>query len=174
MPRAALTALRRDAGASVAASGAQRGPRPRPHLAPALAASARSIECMVAIAHASRPDRDGPTGAWCAPPSGANEGSPPDGGFLVPEVWTTELIASMVRGSCHSPQLCDDRPTTAPLADVKVPAIDETSRADGNRWGGAVAYWAGEAHTGGRFHFLASGISSSRPKETDLGLRRIE
>jgi HK97 family phage major capsid protein len=37
--------------------------------------------------------------------------------------------------------------TTRPIADVPLPAIDETSRADGSRFGGVLACWSAEAQS---------------------------
>ena len=37
--------------------------------------------------------------------------------------------------------------TTRPIADVQLPAIDETSRADGSRFGGVLANWSAEARS---------------------------
>jgi HK97 family phage major capsid protein len=79
-------------------------------------------------------------------PTGAGEVDPSGGGFLVATQWATELVGFAYEEATIAP-LCDRRRTAAPLADVKVPAIDETSRADGSRWGGALAYWLAEAST---------------------------
>jgi HK97 family phage major capsid protein len=49
--------------------------------------------------------------------------------------------------------------TDFPLASINSPAINETSRQDGSRWGGALSYWAGEA----------ASISSTLPR-----WRRVE
>jgi HK97 family phage major capsid protein len=76
---------------------------------------------------------------------GANEGNPADGGFLIPEVFSTNLITSIYEGSIFWP-LCetDVRSGTGPLGGIRVPGIDETSRADGSRFGGAASAWAAE------------------------------
>jgi HK97 family phage major capsid protein len=79
-------------------------------------------------------------------PTGAGEVDPSGGGFLVDTQWATELVGFAYEEAVL-PSLCDRRDTKAPLADVRVPAIDETSRADGSRWGGALAYWLAEAST---------------------------
>jgi HK97 family phage major capsid protein len=77
-------------------------------------------------------------------PSGASEGSPADGGILVPEqfvpiVQKTAYDVSEIAG------FVDHRETDNPLAAVKIPGIDETSRADGSRWGGFASYWDDES-----------------------------
>jgi HK97 family phage major capsid protein len=48
---------------------------------------------------------------------------------------------------------------------IKLPAVDETSRVDGSRWGGVRAYWANEADT----------VTASRPKfrTIDLTLEKL-
>ena len=74
----------------------------------------------------------------------AAENDPSAGGFLVGTRWATELVSFAYEESVLAP-LCDRRPTVAPLADLRIPGIDETSRADGSRWGGALAYWLSEA-----------------------------
>ena len=40
--------------------------------------------------------------------------------------------------------MVDRRETDRPN-NWKLPAVDETSRADGKRWGGTLSYWTGEA-----------------------------
>jgi len=77
-------------------------------------------------------------------PTGAGEVDPSGGGFLVPAQWATEMVALAYEEATIAPR-CDRRETVKPLADVKIPGIDETSRADGSRWGGALAYWSTEA-----------------------------
>ena len=154
MPRAALTALRRDAGAPILHS-ARSGIETRRERAAASKAKAAAIardagagafgsfaEFLRSVVRAERGEAT--DARLMRAPAGANEGNPTAGGFLVPEVLTNDLIGSVYEEAVIAP-LCDERPTTAPLADVKVPAIDETSRADGSRWGGAVSYWADEA-----------------------------
>jgi len=74
----------------------------------------------------------------------AGENDPSTGGFLVAEQFVDSLIGSIYEESQIAP-LCDRRETSGPLASVKLPAIDEKSRADGSRWGGSLAYWAAEA-----------------------------
>jgi HK97 family phage major capsid protein len=75
--------------------------------------------------------------------SGMSEGKPSEGGFLVdPEysqqliekVHNTGLLASRVRKMSTNSNV------------VKLPYIDETSRADGSRLGGVRGYWSGEAN----------------------------
>ncbi len=76
--------------------------------------------------------------------SGANEVDPTAGGFAVPEVYSARVIRSIYESAMLAP-LCDVTETGSPLASFKEPAIDETSRQDGARWGGMVSYWEAEA-----------------------------
>jgi HK97 family phage major capsid protein len=73
---------------------------------------------------------------------GSSESVPDDGGFLVqPEydktllqrVWDTGQVASLV----DKMKMNSDR--------LLIPAVDETSRQDGKRWGGILGYWLAEA-----------------------------
>jgi hypothetical protein len=76
-------------------------------------------------------------------PTGLSEGVPADGGFLVPEVFADDFIGSLYKTGQIAGR-CDRKTTTRPLADVELPAIDETSRADGSRFGGVLAYGRAE------------------------------
>ena len=78
-------------------------------------------------------------------PTGAGEVDPSGGGFLVPTEYTQTLIGSIYEEAVLAP-LCDRREVAVP-EDVRIPAIDEKSRADGSRWGGAVSYWLNEGDT---------------------------
>jgi HK97 family phage major capsid protein len=76
-------------------------------------------------------------------PAGASIGDPTGGGFLVEEAWSQELIGLAYEESLVA-ALCDRRPSASQLSAIKIPGIDETSRADGSRFGGIVSYWGGE------------------------------
>jgi len=89
--------------------------------------------------------------------TGAGEAIPSDGGFLVAQefipniidkVYTTSIVAGM----------CSKQPVGPNFNGVKIPAVNETSRVDGSRWGGIRGYWMAEAGT----------ITSSKP-----GIRQI-
>lgn len=77
--------------------------------------------------------------------AGMGESDPSAGGFMVPEEFASRLIEPLYLENPVA-ALCDRWPTSypSPGAPTKIPGIDETSRADGSRWGGATAYWAGE------------------------------
>jgi HK97 family phage major capsid protein len=76
-------------------------------------------------------------------PTGASEGSPTDGGFLVGEQF--EGLKDTIYAAGQVAPFVDRRETGNPLAAVKIPGIDETSRADGSRWGGFASYWDDES-----------------------------
>lgn len=75
----------------------------------------------------------------------ASEVDPTSGGFLVGPRWSDQLRESAYDASVLA-QLVDIEEAERP-ADVKLPSVDETSRADGARWGGFVSYWAAESAT---------------------------
>ncbi len=77
-------------------------------------------------------------------PTGLSEADPTAGGYAVPEVWANEFIGSIYKTG-QVAGLCDRKTSTLPLGDVELPAIDESSRADGSRFGGVLAYWSSEA-----------------------------
>ena len=64
---------------------------------------------------------------------------------MVEPEFAAELIGSLYEEAVVAP-LCDRRHSDKP-ADVHLPAIDETSRADGSRWGGTLSYWEAEGVT---------------------------
>ncbi len=78
--------------------------------------------------------------------SGMSEGKPSDGGFLVQQDYMGELFE---KAYLDSPIL--EKIETIPIGPqfngVKLPAIDETSRATGSRRGAVVAYWRAEGFT---------------------------
>jgi HK97 family phage major capsid protein len=69
-----------------------------------------------------------------------------DGGFAIDEQFVGTLQQSMVDASDIVSRITMI-PTGAGYGGIKMPALDETSRADGSRWGGVRAYWASEAGT---------------------------
>ena len=81
----------------------------------------------------------------------AKETDPTAGGFLVPTEYVETLIDSLYDDAVIAP-LCSRWETET--LETKIPGIDETSRADGSRWGGATAYWMSEADS----------VSSAKPK----------
>ncbi len=91
--------------------------------------------------------------------SGANEAVPSEGGFLVQQDYSNELLDLM-----HDMGELITRVRRIPISGesngIKLPAIDETSRADGSRFGGVQAYWANEGDT----------VSPTKPKFRSINL----
>lgn len=76
--------------------------------------------------------------------SGLSEGVPADGGFLVQTDFATELLkkahqTGLLSSRCRRIQISSNANS------IKINRVNETSRADGSRWGGVRAYWAAEA-----------------------------
>lgn len=74
--------------------------------------------------------------------TGLGEVDPSNGGFLVPTEYLDGLVTSLYSEAVAAP-LCDRRQTDKP-GNAKLPAIDETSRANGQRSGGGLAFWLNE------------------------------
>ena len=87
--------------------------------------------------------RDSMSGETRAP-SGMSEAVPSDGGFLV-GTQQSAMLAERLYDEGRIPALCDRIPISGPFNGIKYPVIDETSRADGYRSGGVLAYWKNEA-----------------------------
>jgi len=85
--------------------------------------------------------------------SGASEQVPADGGFLIQPDFSSEILQLT-----HDTGLIYPRARKVPLSEatnaIKIPGIDEQSRADGSRWGGVRMYWANEADS----------LTGSKPK----------
>ncbi len=79
-------------------------------------------------------------------PTGLSEGVPADGGFLVQTDFATTLLEKVYADSGILSRV-KRIPISANANSLKIPAVAETSRADGSRQGGILAYWAGEAGT---------------------------
>ncbi len=141
MSRPALEIVQRAAAPSRAAPA-------RPYTAAASAAPASAWESfghfLRAVAQGSQPGAPADRRLVRAP-TGLNETDPTAGGFTVSPEWAAELIGSMYEEAVVAP-LCDRRQTDKP-ADVRLPAVDETSRAEGSRWGGSLSYWEAEGVT---------------------------
>ena len=89
-------------------------------------------------------------------PLGLSETTGGDGGFLVPPEYTNQLLMRVYANDILS------RTTLFPMQSnqLKIPAINETSRQDGSRFGGVQAYWAGEA----------VGVSNTKPNFQQISL----
>lgn len=77
-------------------------------------------------------------------PSGMSETVPADGGFLIYPDFSQEVLRL-----AHETGQVWNRGRRIPISDttnaIKIPAIDQTSRVDGSRWGGVRAFWMNEA-----------------------------
>ncbi|MEY8001604.1 phage major capsid protein [Clostridium sp. Mt-5] len=96
--------------------------------------------------------------------SGANEGVAAEGGFLLESDFIADLMSTMDAETQVANRI-RKIPIGANTNKLTTPAVDETSRADGSRWGGVQAYWAAEAGT----------VASSKPKfrEFELKLEKL-
>jgi HK97 family phage major capsid protein len=128
-------------------------------------------EQLVAVAKAGTPMQDG--GAidprlaqvgFIGAASGLSEGVMSEGGALVQTDFQDGLMAgAMAESKVWSKAV--KIPISGNASGVKIKAIDETSRADGSRWGGIRAYWVEEAGE----------ITASKPsfRIIDLQLKKL-
>lgn len=96
--------------------------------------------------------------------SGLNESVPSDGGFLVAKDHSNTLIEKL-HNSSELLQRVSKMSISSNANGIKIPGVDESSRADGSRWGGIRAYWPDEA----------AEITSSKPKfnQIELNLNKL-
>jgi HK97 family phage major capsid protein len=122
-------------------------------------------EFLSAVAEASRPGgRVDPRLTFQNAASGANETIPSEGGFLL----ESDFIADMQNAMMAETQVANRIrriPISANSNRLRALGIDETSRANGSRWGGVQAYWVGEADE----------VTKSKPKfgEIDIKLEKL-
>lgn len=96
--------------------------------------------------------------------SGMSEGVNADGGFLVDKDFSQELL-QQVYASAQLASRCRRVQISAPSNGLKINVIDETSRANGSRFGGVQAYWAAEA--------AAATASKPKFKQLEVGLKKL-
>lgn len=96
--------------------------------------------------------------------SGANEGIPSEGGYLVQKDFAAELLKDVYTTGILAP-MCRKIPISANSNGIKINGVDESSRANGSRWGGVQGYWANEAAT----------VTASKPKfrQIELTLNKL-
>lgn len=96
--------------------------------------------------------------------SGANEAVPSEGGFLVQKDFAAELLKEIHETSVLA-AACRKVPISSNSNGVKLNGIDESSRADGSRWGGVQGYWVNEAGT----------VTATKPKfrQIELSLNKL-
>lgn len=100
---------------------------------------------------------------WGAP-TGANEAVPSEGGFLVQQDFNVSMLEAM-HDLGDLLALVRRIPIGENRNGVKLPMIDESSRVDGSRWGGVLAYWSDEADT----------VTGTKPKfrELEMSLKKL-
>ncbi len=80
--------------------------------------------------------------------TGLGEGVASEGGFLVGTDFVTELLRRTYSNNAVLGAVGYNGPRRIPISagsnSVKINAVNETSRADGSRWGGVRAYWKEE------------------------------
>ncbi len=79
-------------------------------------------------------------------PTGLSEEVPADGGFLVQTDFATTLLEKTFAASGIISRVFRV-PISANSNSIKIPAVADSSRADGSRSGGILAYWVGEGDT---------------------------
>lgn len=96
--------------------------------------------------------------------TGLNESVGSDGGFLVEEDFTKELLKRTYDTGILASK-CNKIPLSTAANSMKINGIDETSRKNGSRWGGIQAYWEGEADA----------LAGTKPKfrQMELNLRKL-
>jgi len=96
--------------------------------------------------------------------TGLAESTPSLGGFLVQEDFSSQLLEAAHAQSVLYPKTRKLR-LSSNANSIKIPGIDETSRADGSRWGGIRAYWEGEGAT----------LTASSPKfrNVEMSLKKL-
>ena len=100
-------------------------------------------EQLTAVVRAGRTGEIDPRLLQLRAISGASELVPSDGGFLVQQDFAGEILQrSYEMGQILS--RCRRIPIGANSNGLKIPAIDETSRATGSRWGGVQVYRTNE------------------------------
>lgn len=96
--------------------------------------------------------------------TGLNENVGSDGGFLVDDDFSTEILKRAYDTGVLASR-CNRVPLSTNATGLRINAIDESSRANGSRWGGIQAYWEGEADA----------LSGSKPKfrQMELNLHKL-
>lgn len=122
-------------------------------------------EQMLAIVNAGRPGGSiDPRLLAIQNATGASEGVPADGGFLVQTDFAAELLRDVYETGILAPR-CRKIGISANANSIKINGVAESSRADGSRWGGVQGYWAAEAAT----------VTATKPKfgQIQLNLNKL-
>lgn len=118
-------------------------------------------EQLIAVARAEL--RQGTDPRLFRAATGLGETVPSDGGFLVQQDYSTELLQQTFETGLL-PSRCRRITISSPSNSVKLNGVDETSRAS-TRFGGVLAYWADEA----------AEKTASKPKfrQIELSLKKL-
>lgn len=121
-------------------------------------------EQLKAVYNAAQPNRPIIDERLMNSASGANESVPSDGGFLVQTDFASELLRNAYETGILAPR-CKKIPISTNANGLKINALDDSSRANGARWGGIQTYWENEADL----------LVGSKPKfrTMDLSLKKL-
>ncbi|SHK48833.1 phage major capsid protein [Paramaledivibacter caminithermalis] len=121
-------------------------------------------EQMMAVYRAACPNGRVDSRLTTRAASGLSESLPSDGGFLVQQDFVSELLKRAYNTGVIASK-CRKIPLSTNSNGLKINAINESSRANGSRWGGIQTYWENEADQ----------LISSRPKfrVMDLSLKKL-
>ena len=97
-------------------------------------------EQMMAVYRASQPAAKIDPRLTTRSASGLNATNPSDGGFLVETQFVKELLKRAYETGILASR-CKKIPLTTNANSIRINAIDETSRANGARFGGLQTYW---------------------------------
>jgi HK97 family phage major capsid protein len=125
-------------------------------------------EQMLAIVRSARPGASVDTRLMeiqNAAGGGANEAVPSEGGFLVQQDFSSELIKNVFETG-QLARLCRRVGISANANSIKLNGIDESSRVAGSRWGGVQGYWANEATT-------VTGTTKPKFRKMELTLNKL-
>lgn len=101
---------------------------------------------------------------WAAAGTGMQQGVGIDGGVLVPPAFSTAIWDGVRQQSMSLLDMVDLMTMDPGAESMTFPAIDESSRADGSRWGGLQGYWKGEL----------TQMSESKPKLREVTFKPNE
>jgi HK97 family phage major capsid protein len=121
-------------------------------------------EQMMAVYRAACPNGRVDSRLTTRAATGLSESVPSDGGFLVQQDFVSELLKRAYNTGVIASK-CRKIPLSTNSNGLKINAINETSRANGSRWGGIQTYWENEADQ----------LIGSRPKfrVMDLSLKKL-
>lgn len=121
-------------------------------------------EQLRAVMEAARPGGSVDNRLSIKAATGLNENVGSDGGFLVEDDFTKGILKRAYDTGVLASR-CNRVPLSTNATGLRVNAIDESSRANGSRWGGIQAYWEGEADA----------LTGSKPKfrQMELNLHKL-